>query len=56
MATERSLTILKRFLDNREPTLEEAIEAFTPSPWATTTTSTSPAQPPHSSPPDGRSP
>ena len=30
MATERSLTILKRFLDNREPTLEEAIEAFTP--------------------------
>ena len=30
MATERSLTILKRFMDNREPTLEEAIEAFTP--------------------------
>ncbi|OIR44243.1 anthranilate phosphoribosyltransferase [Corynebacterium sp. NML140438] len=25
-----TLTILKRFLDNREPTLEEAIEAFTP--------------------------
>lgn len=30
MATERSLTTLKRFLGNREPTLEEAIEAFTP--------------------------
>lgn len=30
MASEKSLQILKRFLDNKEPTLEEAIEAFTP--------------------------
>ena len=30
MASEKSLEILKRFLDNHEPTLEEAIEAFTP--------------------------
>ena len=30
MASDKSLEILKRFLDNHEPTLEEAIEAFTP--------------------------
>lgn len=30
MATDSSLEILKRFLDNPEPTLEEAIEVFTP--------------------------
>ncbi|MCT1556175.1 anthranilate phosphoribosyltransferase [Corynebacterium sanguinis] len=30
MASDKSLDILRRFLDNRAPTLEEAIEAFTP--------------------------
>lgn len=30
MASDKSLEILRRFLDNREPTLEEAVEAFTP--------------------------
>ncbi|MEH0147971.1 anthranilate phosphoribosyltransferase [Corynebacterium sp. Q4381] len=30
MASDTSLEILRRFLDNREPSLEEAIEAFTP--------------------------
>ncbi len=30
MASDKALEILRRFLDNREPTLEEAIEAFTP--------------------------
>ena len=30
MASEKSLEILRRFLDNKNPSLEEAIEAFTP--------------------------
>lgn len=30
MASERSLDILKRFLDNTHPTLDEAVEAFMP--------------------------
>ncbi|MCP1388446.1 anthranilate phosphoribosyltransferase [Corynebacterium sp. TA-R-1] len=30
MASDKSLEILRRFLDNPEPTLEEAVEAFTP--------------------------
>ena len=30
MASEKSLEILRRFLDNPAPTLEEAVEAFTP--------------------------
>ncbi|WP_257183223.1 anthranilate phosphoribosyltransferase [Corynebacterium cystitidis] len=30
MASDKSLEILKRFLDNKNPSLEEAIEAFTP--------------------------
>lgn len=30
MASDSSLEILRRFLDNRTPTLEEAVEAFTP--------------------------
>lgn len=30
MASDRSLEIFRRFLDNRQPTLEEAVEAFTP--------------------------
>ncbi|MHA2790188.1 anthranilate phosphoribosyltransferase [Corynebacterium sp. S7] len=30
MASDNSLEILKRFLDNKHPSLEEAIEAFTP--------------------------
>lgn len=30
MASDKSLEVLKRFMDNHEPTLEEAIEAFTP--------------------------
>ena len=30
MATDKSLAILKRFLDNHAPSLEEAVEAFTP--------------------------
>ncbi|QPK83241.1 anthranilate phosphoribosyltransferase [Corynebacterium qintianiae] len=30
MASDKSLNILKRFLDNPAPTLEEAVEAFTP--------------------------
>ena len=30
MASDTSLDILRRFLDNHEPTLEEAVEAFTP--------------------------
>ena len=30
MASDKSLEILRRFLDNKAPTLDEAIEAFTP--------------------------
>ena len=30
MATDTSLEILRRFLDNPQPTLDEAVEAFTP--------------------------
>ena len=30
MASEKSLEIFRRFLDNKNPSLEEAIEAFTP--------------------------